>query len=63
MAQAILEMTSFRYESIDHAEIDRHIQIAREQLGEERFEALSAEGRAMSIEQAIDYALELSSWS
>jgi tetratricopeptide (TPR) repeat protein len=60
MAQAILETTSFRYEPMDHAEFERHIQIARDQLGEVRFEALTSEGRAMELEQAIEYALELS---
>jgi tetratricopeptide (TPR) repeat protein len=57
MAQAILQTTSFQYEALDRAEFDRHIQIARDQLGEVQFEALAAEGRAMRIEQAIEYAL------
>ena len=37
------------------------LQIAHEQLGEENFETLAAEGRAMTIEQAIDYALSINS--
>ena len=57
-AQAILETTSFRYEPIDRAEFERHIQIARDQLGETAFEGFAAEGRAMTMEQAIVYALE-----
>jgi predicted ATPase len=57
-AQAVLETTGFRYEPIDRAEFDRHIQITRDQLGETAFEALAAEGRLMTMEQAIRYALE-----
>ena len=34
------------------------MEAARAQLGEERFERLRGEGRAMRIEQAIEYALE-----
>jgi hypothetical protein len=43
---------------IDRAPFDPHIQIAREQLGQEIFSALQAEGRAMSRERAVLYALE-----
>jgi predicted ATPase/DNA-binding XRE family transcriptional regulator len=57
-AQAIFETTDYRIPSFDRAEFDRHIQIARDQLGEKSFEALAAEGRAMTLEQAVDYALE-----
>ena len=38
--------------------LDQYINIAREQLGEKRFEELAVEGRRMSLEQAIGYALE-----
>ena len=58
--QAVFEMTAYRIPPFDLAELDRHIQTARVQLGEERFMALAAEGRAMTMEQAIEYALE---WS
>jgi len=37
---------------------DRALADARLQLGEESFAAAWAEGRAMSVEQAIEYALE-----
>ena len=47
-----------RIPPFDQSEFDRHIQIARERLGEERFEVLAAEGRAMSLERAIEFALE-----
>jgi hypothetical protein len=60
MAQAILETTSFRYEPMHRAEFDQHIQLARDQLGDERFEALAFEGHTMPMEQAIEYALEIS---
>jgi predicted ATPase/DNA-binding XRE family transcriptional regulator len=43
----------------EHAELDRQIQIVREQLGEAKFETLATEGRAMTMEQAIAYALEI----
>jgi tetratricopeptide (TPR) repeat protein len=57
MAQAILETTGFRYEPMDRAEFDRHIQIARDQLGVIRFETLASEGYAISMEQAVEYAI------
>jgi predicted ATPase/DNA-binding XRE family transcriptional regulator len=41
-----------------HVECDSLVQIAREQLGEKKFEALAAEGSMMTREQAIAYALE-----
>jgi predicted ATPase/transcriptional regulator with XRE-family HTH domain len=50
--------TPDRVSSLDRAEFDRHIQIARNQLGEAAFEALAAEGRALTSEQAIDLALQ-----
>ena len=56
--QAILEMTDYHFSPLDYAELDRHIQIARNQLGDVKFEALAAEGRAMTMEQAIAYALK-----
>ena len=52
-------MKLFAIHPFDRAEFDRHIQIAREQLGEERFEAIAAEGRALSLEQGIELALSL----
>jgi predicted ATPase/DNA-binding XRE family transcriptional regulator len=60
MAQEIIEMTDYRIHPFNRTEFDRHIQIVRRQLGEERFEALCAEGRAMTMEQSIEYALEIS---
>ena len=42
----------------DLIEIDPLLQSAREQLGDTKFEALVLEGRAMTTEKAIAYALE-----
>jgi predicted ATPase/DNA-binding CsgD family transcriptional regulator len=47
----------FEMVPLDRAEFDRHISVAREQLGEAAFEAAQAKGRAMTMEQAVDYAL------
>jgi tetratricopeptide (TPR) repeat protein len=58
-AWAAVQASEFRTDPFDRAEFDRHIQIASEQLGETRFEAEVAEGRAMTMEHAIRYALEL----
>ena len=57
-AQALFGTTDHQIPAFDQAEFDRHIQMARDQLGEARFEALASEGRAMTMEQAIAYALE-----
>lgn len=59
-AKAISYTIDQRIPPFDQAEFDRHIQIARQQLGEITFQALQAEGQAMAQMQAIDYALELS---
>ncbi|MEO5886241.1 MAG: helix-turn-helix domain-containing protein [Anaerolineales bacterium] len=56
--QAIHNAVGFKGLAEDRIEIDPLLQIAREKLGEERFELLSAEGRAMTMEQAVAYALE-----
>jgi len=59
-AQALLETIDYRIPPFDLAEFDRHIRLAREQLGDTRFEAFAAEGYDMTMEQAIAYALEKS---
>ena len=56
-AQTLCEMTGDRTPTLDRAEFERHIQIAREQLGEEQFEAGSVKGRAMTLDQTLDLAL------
>ena len=57
-AQALFETTDYRIPPFDQAEFDRHIRIAREQIGGSKFEELMSEGYAMTMEQAIAYALE-----
>jgi tetratricopeptide (TPR) repeat protein len=57
-AQALFETTDYRLQPFDRAEFDRHIRIAEEQLGGAKFEELVSEGYAMTMEQAIAYALE-----
>ncbi len=58
-AQTMLESASdFRMDAFDRAEFDRHIQIARDQMGNARFDELSKEGHMMSMEQAIELATE-----
>ena len=57
-AQAILDETGYKYRPFLRAIFDRHLQVAREGLGETAFKAFVSEGRAMTMEQAIGYALE-----
>jgi hypothetical protein len=44
--------------SVDRPEYERDLAAAKVVLGEEAFAAAWAEGVAMSLQQAIDYALE-----
>lgn len=55
--QSLLQINDIPYTPFDRAELDRHIQRARAQLGEAVFSALAAEGMAMPVEEAIAYAL------
>jgi hypothetical protein len=45
-------------ENIDQIELKRLTAVLHEELGDARFEALASQGRAMTMEQAIAYALE-----
>jgi predicted ATPase/DNA-binding SARP family transcriptional activator len=45
-------------ETADKAEYDRYLALTREQLDAATFDALYAEGRAMSLDDAVAYALE-----
>lgn len=56
--QAIVEKTGHQYPSFFRELFDRHVGVAKDQLGEKKFEKLASEGRAMTMEQAIAYALE-----
>ena len=57
-AQTIIETTDDLFSSFDRAIIDRHIQVAQNQLGEAVFEEIATEGRKMTIDQAVAYALD-----
>ncbi|MGE5221196.1 MAG: tetratricopeptide repeat protein, partial [Omnitrophica WOR_2 bacterium] len=57
-AQSILARTDYRPSSLDESWIERHIQIARQQIGEEAFNRYRAQGRQMTLEQAVAYAFE-----
>jgi predicted ATPase len=59
-AQLILDTTEYKYPAYHIDEFERHIQLAREPLAE-NFESFVQEGRAMTMEQAIDYALTINS--
>jgi tetratricopeptide (TPR) repeat protein len=44
--------------SVERAEVDKNISAAREQLSEDEFNKAWAEGKAMTMEEAIKFALE-----
>ena len=58
IAQAMMAAHNIKLAPFDQVELERHIQVAREQLGEAEFKALAAEGSLMSLEQAVAYAQE-----
>ena len=58
-AQGIFESTGGRMMPFNRAEFDRHIQIAKDILGGNTFEALAAEGRQLTVEQVITYAIDI----
>jgi tetratricopeptide (TPR) repeat protein len=58
-AQAIFDTTDNLFSPFDRAELDRHIQIARGQLGMPAFEAYLVEGRKMGIDHAIKYVFDV----
>jgi tetratricopeptide (TPR) repeat protein len=57
-AEALRESTGRVIWSYDRAEHERCVTVAREALGEAAFAAASAEGRALSLDQACALALE-----
>jgi hypothetical protein len=57
-AEGLFEATGGGLAAADQAEHDRYLALAREQLDEAVFGAAWAEGRAMTMEQAVAYALE-----
>ncbi len=56
-AQAMFDTPDNLFSVFDRAELDRHIQIAQDQLGRDVFEILLDEGRKMTMSQVITYAL------
>jgi tetratricopeptide (TPR) repeat protein len=58
-AEALQELFHFILAPADRADHDRDVATVRAALGEEAFAAVWAEGRAMTMEQAIDEALKL----
>jgi non-specific serine/threonine protein kinase len=56
-AEAQREIVGQRFEPLDQASHDRWVTPARTALGDTSFTAAWAEGRAMTMEQAVEYAL------
>ena len=56
--EAEVEMREIPLENIDRIELQRLTAVLRRELGDARFETLASQGRAMTMEQAIAYALE-----
>ena len=56
-SEALREATGLGLQAADQFEIDRYVASARAQLDEATFEAAWAEGRAMTLEEAVAYAL------
>ncbi len=57
-SEAMREAIGSMLEPEDRIEYDRDVAIVRSQLDEEAFAKAWAEGRRMSMEQAVAYALE-----
>jgi tetratricopeptide (TPR) repeat protein len=57
-AQAIRERTTISRPPNDRAEYEQHVEWSRRELGHERFTVAWASGHAMTLEQAISYALK-----
>jgi hypothetical protein len=53
----VLEALGVKRHAGDQFEVERYVVTVREQLDEATFEAAWAQGRAMSPEQAVSYAL------
>jgi predicted ATPase/class 3 adenylate cyclase len=57
-ADALVQTAGAAWQNDDRVPYDRGLELARAQLGEDAFEKVWQEGRAMSMEQAVEYALE-----
>ena len=58
-AQELLDSANNRILPFDRAEFDRHLQVSRNYLGEDAFDALAMEGRNMEVDHIISYALDI----
>jgi predicted ATPase len=58
--EAIVDTADYEISPLNRFEFDSYIQMARDQLGDTKFEALVAEGRTLNMEQAIAFAFESS---
>jgi hypothetical protein len=56
-AEALRDILCLPLGPVDRAEYERNVAAARAALGKEAFVAAWAEGRAMTLEQAVAYAL------
>ena len=56
--EAEVEARVIPLENIDRIELERLTTALRGEFGDARFEALTSQGRAMTMEQAVAYALE-----
>jgi hypothetical protein len=57
VAEALFEEIGIRMDPNDRMEFDHSLAATRSRLGEEAFTAAWEQGRAMTVEQAIAYAL------
>ena len=56
-SEALLESMGVKLQPNEQRLYDQGVAMVREQLGDETFNALRAEGQAMTLDQAIEYAL------
>ena len=56
-AEALRQVIGFPKHPSDQSEYDRNVAASRSELGEKEFATAWAEGRAMSMEEAVEYAL------
>ncbi|MFN2212411.1 MAG: tetratricopeptide repeat protein [Anaerolineales bacterium] len=57
-SEKILQTMGVTAQPADQVDLDDYLAVIHEQLNEEQFEAALAEGRKMSYEQAVSYALD-----
>ncbi len=56
--EALLTGIEVRLEPAEHAEFTRNVAMVRTRLNADAFATAWAEGRAMTLEQAIEYSLQ-----